>query len=175
MNFDQFIDFELAWRYRQERVARARSTQERAAHVLTRERLASPATWQNPVSLAYLFSVLDVSGQQALTEREVGAECTRCFCPPALRLTRRTLRRQLAMFSREVQALWVENGRYGVPVSDVVHEIFDMTVTRERVTLADLVRTGVGVVVVGMLSSLSAFAEYDERENYEAADVAAPS
>jgi len=104
---------------------------------------------------------------------------------------------------REVQALWVESGHYAVPCGDLATELFDMTRTEGRITLRDLVESGTGGMVLGLLASVTEcviaacavlavlwltapcvclhrlphrrFGLYDTREDERAANTAVPS
>ena len=60
-----------------------------------------------------------------------------------------------------------DGGGDAVSVADVKDEIFDMVQPRDplRITLKDLVRCSVGDTIVTMLTDLSGFWAYDNREN----------
>lgn len=68
-----------------------------------------------------------------------------------------------------MQALWAEQGHHAVSVSDVASELYDLTRTRGRITLRDLVESGAGATVVGLLCSVDVFGAYDTREEEHAA------
>lgn len=60
-------------------------------------------------------------------------------------------------------------GHHAVSVSDVASELYDLTRTRGRITLRDLVESGAGATVVGLLGSVAEFQAYDTREEEHAA------
>ncbi|GBG30910.1 Serine/threonine-protein phosphatase 2A regulatory subunit B'' subunit gamma [Hondaea fermentalgiana] len=105
-------------------------------------------TKKSAQSLAYFFRLLDVRKQSYLDRF-----CIRYF------------------FSEIVQKLRELDGGGAdadvVRVDDVCDEIFDMCNPRDpcRITLADLVRSGIGDTIVTMLTDLSGFWAYDNREH----------
>lgn len=60
-----------------------------------------------------------------------------------------------------------------MPTGDVVAELFDLTHTKGRITLRDLVESDTGATVVGMLASVDEFRAYDTREDEHAARAGA--
>jgi len=95
-------------------------------------------------ALKYFFQVLDLRGVGYLTHVEVHS------------------------FFREVHQSWIAAGNYGeLRIEDVSNEIFDMVKPLEPgcITLADLVRSGCGGIVVDILADVNAFWRYDNRES----------
>jgi len=97
---------------------------------------------KEPQALAYLFRLLDVRGEGALT----------VFA--------------LNFFFRAIQEEMRRHGQDPVPFLDVKDEIFDMVAPADplRITLADLVASGKGDTVVSILTDLSEFWSYENRE-----------
>lgn len=105
-------------------------------------------TKKSPQSLAYFFRLLDVRKQTYLD-----------------RFSIRFFFSEIVQRLRELDGGGVDADV--VRVDDVCDEIFDMCNPKDpsRITLADLVRSGVGDTIVTMLTDLSGFWAYDNREH----------
>ena len=125
---------------------------------------------QHRASLAYFLRVLDVNARSSLGVEEVRRAARYVLGPP--RPTSDCQSQQLSLFLREVQALWAESGHPAAVVGDVAAELFDMTCAKGRIMLRDLVESGTGGTVVGMLSSVTEFGKYDTREDARGLEAA---
>jgi hypothetical protein len=67
--------------------------------------------------------------------------------------------------------MWLDAGQYEIAAHSIVREVLDLvwTQTDGRITLQDLIRSGTGFIVVGILCSLDVFNTYDSRELIEQA------
>ncbi|KAJ4460405.1 putative Serine/threonine-protein phosphatase 2A regulatory subunit B'' subunit gamma [Paratrimastix pyriformis] len=74
---------------------------------------------------------------------------------------------ELSYFFNDIVRMMVARGEQPIPTKDVIVEIFDMIhpVNPDRITFDDLVKCRNGDTVVGMLTDLRAFLDYETRES----------
>jgi Ca2+-binding EF-hand superfamily protein len=97
----------------------------------------------SPASLRYMFRTLDMQRCGFLTLKEI------------------------RLFLKEIVARLMQAGHDPIDVANICDEIFDMVKPAEpdRVTLADLERSGTGHTVLHILTDAAGFYNYDQRES----------
>ena len=104
---------------------------------------------KTPQGLQYFWRILDVYGKGAIDTFIIN------------------------MFFRPVIQKLESKEKFGFQVDDVKDEIFDMCKpkTPYAITLQDLINSGQGDVIVGMLTDAKAFYDYDQRESGNVLEV----